>query len=78
MPYKIEIRDASMQWKTLRRIFDTYRSAVLCGQDLAPHNFSVITPMNRVPSREEQLLQPLSKRKYKSLPSAARDFINSI
>lgn len=60
MSFKIEIR-ANGVWSTLSTPFDSYHDAVLCGQDIAPRNFTVICPMNRVPNREEQLLLPPSR-----------------
>jgi len=57
MPFKIETRSYG-KWSTCSTSFDSYHDAVLCGQDIAPRNFIVITPMSRVPTREEQLLLP--------------------
>jgi hypothetical protein len=57
MPFKIETR-SNGKWSTLSTPFDSYHDAVLCGQDIAPQNFTVLCPMSRVPTREEQLLLP--------------------
>lgn len=63
MPFKIETR-VNNKWTTLSTPFDTYHSAVLCGQDIAPLNFSVITTRNHTPTREEQLLLPPERPKF--------------
>ena len=57
MPFKIETRSNGV-WKTLSTPFPSYHDAVRCGQDIASMNFVVITPISRVPTREEQLLLP--------------------
>ena len=57
---KLFIRKSDQSW-SLVRDFPTYREALLCGQELAPFNFTIDTGERKL-SREEQLGEAVTAR----------------
>lgn len=66
------------EWTRHKESYETYEDAVLCGQKIAPRNFTIECPMNRVPTREEQLLLPLVRKACVSRVARLDRWLDSI